>query len=594
MTDYKPIPELKAGPVGRRRCTDCLFCIAFSLFIGAMVTVAVIGFENGDPYLLIYPHDSSGFQCGRDGRVTSDYKYLYYPSPIHDPDYKVCVKHCPKQYNQKNIECYPNRWVTDCTFLLKYNDTDFTPVPSYQSQSFLKRFCIPDDDDLNEAFDDVMDIIYDDNLKGWATDIYEAWTATLIVLGVSIVVSIIYLGLLRYCVGVIVWCMILACLLAITGFAYFLYHTSETTYSGKQHKKTREAIKIASYIMFGAVAVFLIFILFMYKRIRLAIAIMKSGAIFLKDAWIILLVPVLVFVFSVGFFCYWILSLVYIYSSGGMYHKDEEGKMAHISWDESERNSFYFELVAILWVNSFKVALVQFIIACSVCIWYFSETKGHVGLGPICRSTYYAFRYHLGSLAFGSFLLALIRFVKWYLVFLRKYVYKQVLEGNKCVKFLCGCVACYVSCLERFIKFINKNAYIQIALTGDSFCVSARHAFICILENAARFAALGSLGEVFSFLGKVLITAISSFIGYMIITQVDYYEEYIENPLPPTIIFIIVSYLVAGIFMSVYEMTCDTILQAFLIDEKLNPYSGAAYAPKPLQVFMTDHRKGDS
>lgn len=235
------------------------------------------------------------------------------------------------------------------------------------------------------------------------------------------------------------------------------------------------------------------------------------------------------------------------------------------------------------------MAFVQFVVASCVCIWYFSKNKGHFGFGTIRKSIYYAIRYHLGSLAFGSFLLATVRFIKWYLLYLEKHVYKAGLE-NKFVKILCKCVQCYIVCLERFIKFIDKNAYIQIALTGNSFCVSAKNGFILIIENAARFAALGSLGEIFTFLGKVFITVISSFFGYLIITKYPWYQDYIENPIPPTVIFVIISYLVAGVFMGIYDMTCDTILQAFLVDEKRNAGRDTSYAPAPMKKFMKKHR----
>lgn len=157
------------------------------------------------------------------------------------------------------------------------------------------------------------------------------------------------------------------------------------------------------------------------------------------------------------------------------------------------------------------------------------------------------------------------------------------------MKFLCACVGCYVACFERFIKFIDKHAYIQIALTGNGFCKSAKDAFEITLENAARFAALGSIGDIFAFIGKFFITTLSTLFGYLIITQSDEYKEHIQSPIPATLIFIIVSYVVSGLFVGIYEMTCDTIIQVFLVDEKLHK-GNSVFAPEPLKVFMKDHR----
>lgn len=41
-----------------------------------------------------------------------------------------------------------------------------------------------------------------------------------------------------------------------------------------------------------------------------------------------------------------------------------------------------------------------------------------------------------------------------------KYQYKKMAGNNKCTKCLLDCLSCLVGCFERFIEFLNKNAYI--------------------------------------------------------------------------------------------------------------------------------------
>lgn len=55
------------------------------------------------------------------------------------------------------------------------------------------------------------------------------------------------------------------------------------------------------------------------------------------------------------------------------------------------------------------MALCQFIIASACAIWYWEQNGTHK---PISRSIYRAFRYHLGSLAFGSLLLAIVQMIR--------------------------------------------------------------------------------------------------------------------------------------------------------------------------------------
>lgn len=593
MSEYKSIvnEELRNGPVVVRRCTDILCCLLFTCFLIAMFAVGVVGFSNSDPALVLYPYDSSGNQCGRPGRATDDYNYIYYPAARLNSDvknisdYRVCVKHCPIETSYE-LECFNNTEVT-CppgknNFLLKKGSKELVAQP-YNSEELWKRFCAPDS--AYSFFSNVMDDIYVNGMEDWVADISRCWTAILIMLAVSVCISIVYLILLRYCVGVILWLSILATAGLFLIFGIYIDKIADENYGAENKKKTREAMNITAIVIYVAVGLFFLIVLFMYRRIQLAIAIMKSGAIFLKDVPSIIFVPIIMFLLSVAFFIYWVLAIIYIYSSGDL--KKTNSVVARISWDDSTRNSLYFEIVGIIWISSMKIALTQFIIACTVCIWYFNRDKA--AWGSVCKSAYIAIRYHLGTLAFGSLLLSLIKIIKYILWYIQEKVYKSGFEGNKLVKWTCRCIQCYVDCFERFIKFIDKNAYIQTALTGDGFCIAAKNAFNLILENALRFAALGAIGDIFKILGKIFITCLSSYIGFLLITSTEPYKSDIQSPIAPTLVFAVVSYIIAGIFMSIHEMACDTIIQAYLIDERLH-ISSVQFAPEPLKEFMSEHK----
>lgn len=109
-------------------------------------------------------------------------------------------------------------------------------------------------------------------------------------------------------------------------------------------------------------------------------------------------------------------------------------------------------------------ALNQFCIASTAAIWYFSDKDPHnlkkkQVNKPVSKSWYRAFRYHPGTMAFGSFLLAVVKMLQ----IIMNYVERQIAskgEMNKVKKAIINCLKCCLKCLERFIKFLNKNAYI--------------------------------------------------------------------------------------------------------------------------------------
>ena len=81
-----------------------------------------------------------------------------------------------------------------------------------------------------------------------------------------------------------------------------------------------------------------------------------------------------------------------------------------------------------------------------------------------------------------------------------------------------------MACFERFVKFINKNAYIQIALTGENFCTSCKQAFSCIMSNLARVVLISTIGGVFRVFGKMFIILGSLGLCYIILTNAEPYK----------------------------------------------------------------------
>lgn len=245
-------------------------------------------------------------------------------------------------------------------------------------------------------------------------------------------------------------------------------------------------------------------------------------------------------------------------------------------------------------MNAFLIALNQFILASAVCIWYFASGSDSGAQRPVSRSIWWAFRYHLGTLAFGSFILALVWTIKYILMYIQARIKSTGLENrSKAIVFLLRCLTCYVLCFERFIKFLNKNAFIQCALNSKAFCTSARDAFFLVLRNGWRFLTLGTIGHVFMFLGRTLIALVSSYVGYMIITNSDTWSDKLHSPVFPTIVFLLISYTIASLFMSVYGMACDAILHCFLADEELCKKGDRPpqHAPEMLRDFIDKERK---
>ena len=104
---------------------------------------------------------------------------------------------------------------------------------------------------------------------------------------------------------------------------------------------------------------------------------------------------------------------------------------------------------------------------------FVSRTKNSLGF-PILASIWRLIRYHLGSVALGSFIIATVKFILAILLYVEKKLKSQENEGSILLKpVLCmlKCCQCCLWCLEKVLKYLNKNAYIEIGGRTDYFAV---------------------------------------------------------------------------------------------------------------------------
>lgn len=81
----------------------------------------------------------------------------------------------------------------------------------------------------------------------------------------------------------------------------------------------------------------------------------------------------------------------------------------------------------------------------------------------------------MGSVALGSLLLTIVEILRLLLWKLKKDAQQT---QNKALQYLFACFQCIMTCIEKIVKFINRNAYIFIAISGKAFCASVKKILI--------------------------------------------------------------------------------------------------------------------
>lgn len=278
---------------------------------------------------------------------------------------------------------------------------------------------------------------------------------------------------------------------------------------------------------------------------------------------------------------WWVISAIWVYSVGDIY-KSEGSPFAKMHWSTATRYVWIYHIFGMFWISAFIIGCAQFIIAAVCSLWYFAQggNSDDKAKASMRMGFKWIFRYHVGSIAFGAMLIAIMQMIKLIFEYAARKIEKAS-GGNQCVKCLLCMVRCCIHCLDACVKFITKNAYIQVALTSKNFCTSALQGWSLFVRNAARFGMSMNVGAILIFVGKMIICALSGWIGYIILMN-SYLKDEIYSPVFPVIVVIGIAWLLASVTLSVFTFSAQTILHCFLIDEEI----GGNRHPDSLKEFL--------
>lgn len=103
----------------------------------------------------------------------------------------------------------------------------------------------------------------------------------------------------------------------------------------------------------------------------------------------------------------------------------------------------------------------------SLCHIFSVRNKSNLGF-PILRSFSNLVRYHLGTVAMGSLIIALVQLIRSILAAIQYQLKGQENAVSRCLFRTCQCC---LYCFEKILKYLSRNAYIETGmwLLGFSF-----------------------------------------------------------------------------------------------------------------------------
>lgn len=146
------------------------------------------------------------------------------------------------------------------------------------------------------------------------------------------------------------------------------------------------------------------------------------------------------------------------------------------------------------------------------------------------------------------------------------------------MKYLVACAQCCMKCVEVIVKWINRNAYVYIAITGKAFFASAGAATGLLLRNSAKSVAVTYVGDAALLLAKLCIVGINTIGAYgVLVFRPNLFANLVFNPTLTLVLVGVATFLIATLFFGNYQLAIDTIFLSAL--EDLDKNDGSAAKP---------------
>jgi choline transporter-like protein 2/4/5 len=591
------LPEAPNPTDMDRSCTDTLFLLAFIAFWLGMFVCASMGFAKGDPSTLLYFVDYNGNSCGKGD--LSDYKYTYWTHPMNSGT-NVCVKACPKQYELFTLTANSSyvgtsnigytRVVADstkCGAEGSVGCADSVNSPSTLANSGTSfpsgkagccawfdapaptglYFCVPAA--LKDAGTSYAKEYLETGAAKFQTatkDLVVGWWILVVGAVLALIVSFIWLQLLKRCAGCFVWSAIILSNIAallLTGASFYAY----TVYKDAYDKNGLDSDQQTMYLAIACCAIFGVLFILLFcatvclcKQIRIAVGIIQETCDAVNTMPFIVLFPLIQYLFMIIFFCFWVVGTMYMVSSGEK-RKDPTTGVWTMYYEDDMKKAMVYWFFGLLWNMAFMRHMTILIIAGCFGSYYWTplqdKKEGNYPFGstPVASSVKRSIRYHMGTVAFGSFIIAVIQFIRAVLA----YIKEKYLKDKPALKCLVTYIECCMACFERLMEFISKNAYIVTACKGNMFCTAACQAFKFIFNNLAQVSVVTWVSMYIMVLGKGFIVAGTLAISFFICGA----NSDLSSPWLILVVVGLLSFLVASLFLGVFEAGIDTILVCF-------------------------------
>mmetsp|Transcript_29940 Transcript_29940/g.48028 ORF Transcript_29940/g.48028 Transcript_29940/m.48028 type:complete len:626 (+) Transcript_29940:74-1951(+) len=603
----------------RHHCTDIPCCLVFAAFLAAFSALYGYGIQNGNVKKIFHGIDYQGKICGVDAEVATK-PYLYWcdkgalgSSLKLSLSKPICVESCPADTGVLVPDCVPVVGLEGMT--------------AYKSIAVMNRYCMPDTEKSKKATAALEEGPMADSSQKFLEDLSSipaGWPVLLGAFFVAVFLGYVWMLLMRCCAGPLIWSTIV---LVIVGFgalgAYMFVNAGQMSQNFPDNVKVPEgygqheetATKVIAGFLFVCSFVCLCMACCFRSSIDAACACVEVAVEAIFEMPSLLFAPILKAVVKGSFALILIFGFFLLLSTAPMtsplmdpnsktnlvgqaVSSQAQGVYRHFELTGQQKGILVGYVFVAFWIECFLNALYQFIIGYAMAEYYYApydhDGEKDVGCCALFDGLHVGLLYHCGSLAFGSALVAAFSTLQMIIAAI-EYQNQATGQSNRVVDAILGCLQSLVTCFKWIVELINRNAYVDIAITSNNFCDAAKSAIAMIIQLGGSMAVLNGATIVFSVFGSLLIGIACAAFSFFLTTSETFTAQsssfQVTNPVPVAVVSGFIGVSVAACFMLVFDMASDALLYCYGID--LHTGRGSSTAPPALKDLVHNQGHGE-
>lgn len=227
------------------------------------------------------------------------------------------------------------------------------------------------------------------------------------------------------------------------------------------------------------------------------------------------------------------------------------------SYDMKKILKMAFFLLGTYWVVIFWNNFNDFVMS-ATSIRYYWKLEGKI-MPAFCSAIFY----HLGSIACPSLYLLPVSIFNT----LFGWMYDIATDDKenfvqKAINWLC-CFCCIP--YEKLFVRMSERGFGMVYLCSIDFCSASKKDFYLRRRIEESIGSAEWISTLYTLGGRFVIALVPAVINWQIMTRVAYYKNNVQNPMIPTLISFIMSFIVGTVFMNMFSTVSESITSCYYI-----------------------------